>query len=86
MKNGKVAFVISGKSPTTIPGGLGGRWVAEQLLALAPTAYLIVSSGYSNDPIIANYRKYGFRGAIAKPYNIREFEEILGAVPQYLTE
>lgn len=65
----------------TIPGGLGGRQTAEQLLALAPSAYLIVSSGYSNDPIMANFKKYGFRAAIAKPYSISEFEQILSAVP-----
>jgi len=65
----------------TIPGGLGGKQTAESILAMSPTACLIVSSGYSNDPIIANYRKYGFRAAIAKPYSIGEFEQVLDALP-----
>ncbi len=65
----------------TIPGGLGGRQAAEQILAISPQASLIVSSGYSNDPIMANYRDYGFLGAIAKPYNINEFEQVLGSLP-----
>jgi CheY-like chemotaxis protein len=65
----------------TIPGGLGGKEAAERLLALAPDAYLIVSSGYSNDPIMANYRQYGFSDAIAKPYSISEFEKILSDLP-----
>ncbi len=61
----------------TIPGGIGGKEAAQHLLDLAPEAYLIVSSGYSNDPIMANYREFGFRGAIAKPYSIGEFEAIM---------
>jgi len=70
----------------TIPGGLGGQQAAERLLALSADAYLIVSSGYSNDPIMANYRNFGFRGAIAKPYNISEFEEVLVAATTSLTK
>lgn len=64
----------------TIPGGLGGKQAAEHILSQFPNACLIVSSGYSNDPIMSNYRKYGFRGAIAKPYNIQKFQEVLGYV------
>ncbi len=65
----------------TIPGGLGGMEAAEQILAIAPTACLIVSSGYSNDPIMADYRNYGFSAAIAKPYTIGDFEEALRSLP-----
>jgi PAS domain S-box-containing protein len=61
----------------TIPGGLGGKETAEQLLAIDPTAWLIVSSGYSNDPIMADYRAFGFCGAIAKPYTMEEFQAVL---------
>lgn len=64
----------------TIPGGMGGKQAAEHLLKIFPDAYLIVSSGYSNDPIMANYQDYGFRGAIAKPYNIRQFEAVFGTL------
>ena len=66
----------------TIPGGFGGKEAAEQILAIAPGANLIVSSGYSNDPIMANFKEFGFRGAIAKPYNIHEFERGLNSLPQ----
>jgi PAS domain S-box-containing protein len=65
----------------TIPGGLGGKDAAEQILALAPEARLIVSSGYSNDPIMANYKDFGFSAAIAKPYSIREFEQVVRSLP-----
>ena len=64
----------------TIPGGLGGKQAAEQILSQVPNAFLIVSSGYSNDPIMSNYREYGFSGAIAKPHNIHKFQEVLGYV------
>ena len=64
----------------TIPGGLGGKEAAEQILSLYPQARLAVSSGYSNDPIMSNYKEYGFRGAIAKPYSIHEFEKVLGSL------
>ena len=64
----------------TIPGGLGGKQAAERILALFPTACLIVSSGYSNDPVMSNYREHGFSGAIAKPYNISEVEQVLGSL------
>lgn len=65
----------------TIPGGMGGKEAAQQILALDPQAFLIVSSGYSNDPIMANYREYGFSRAVAKPYKIHELEQALTSAP-----
>lgn len=62
----------------TIPGGVGGKQAAERILSQFPNACLIVSSGYSNDPNMSNYRDYGFSGAIAKPYTIQKFKEVLG--------
>ena len=53
----------------TVPGGMGGKEAASRILEIDPKAVLIVSSGYSNDPIIANYQSYGFSGAIRKPFN-----------------
>jgi two-component system, cell cycle sensor histidine kinase and response regulator CckA len=65
----------------TIPGGLGSKETAEQLLAIDSTVWLIVSSGYSNDPIMANYQAFGFSGAIAKPYTMGEFQVVLNCRP-----
>ena len=42
-----------------------------------PRAKVIVSSGYSNDPIMANYRDYGFCGVMAKPFNIDDFLSVI---------
>ncbi|HEX9022989.1 MAG TPA: response regulator [Geobacteraceae bacterium] len=53
----------------TVPGGMGGKEAAAQLLQMDPQAVLIVSSGYCNDPVVANYREYGFSGAISKPFD-----------------
>ncbi|MEI6306416.1 MAG: ATP-binding protein, partial [Deltaproteobacteria bacterium] len=63
----------------TIPGGLGGREAAKQILAIDAAAKLIVSSGYSNDPIMSDHMAYGFIGAVAKPYRINELAQVLGA-------
>lgn len=64
----------------TIPGGMGGKETAQQILAIDPQACLIVSSGYSNDPIMSDHRSYGFRAAIAKPYKMGEFGQLLSSV------
>ena len=61
----------------TIPGGMGGAKAVREVLALHPAAKVIVSSGYSEDPIMAGYRQYGFCGAIAKPYQLRELERAI---------
>ena len=54
----------------TIPGGMGGSETMKRLQEIDPNVKGIVSSGYSNDPIMANYRKYGFVGRLSKPYQI----------------
>jgi CheY-like chemotaxis protein len=53
----------------TVPGGMGGKEAATHIGRIDPDAVLIVSSGYSNDPVIANYQQYGFSGAIHKPFD-----------------
>jgi PAS domain S-box-containing protein len=64
----------------TVPGGMGGREAVSKLLELDPGAKVVVASGYSNDPIMANYRKYGFCGVIVKPFNIDEFLSVVNSV------
>ena len=63
----------------TIPGGMGGKEAIQELLALDPAAKVIVSSGYSNDPVMANCRQYGFLAAAAKPF---EMQDIVRAIQQ----
>jgi PAS domain S-box-containing protein len=64
----------------TISGGMGGKETIGRLLEIDPQVKAIVSSGYSDDPIIAEYAKYGFSGAIAKPYKLSELGKILNKV------
>ena len=52
----------------TVPVGMGGRETMEQLLAIDPGARGIIASGYSNDPIVSEYKKYGFSGVMSKPF------------------
>ncbi len=61
----------------TIPGGLGGKETMQLLRQLDPQVRAIVSSGYGDDPIMANYQKYGFQSVIAKPYKISELSLVL---------
>jgi len=61
----------------TIPGGLGGDKVIQELHKMDPEVKAIVSSGYSNDIILSHYKEYGFEGLIAKPYRVKELGRVL---------
>lgn len=56
----------------TIPGGIGGKEAIKKLLEIDPAAKVIAISGYSTDPIMANYVDYGFCGRLTKPFQLRE--------------
>ncbi len=64
----------------TVPGGMGGKETAAEILRLDPAAKILVSSGYSNDPIITSYRQYGFCGLLIKPYKIQDLHKALAAI------
>ncbi len=61
----------------TIPGGMGGKEAIKKLLEIDPGASVVVSSGYATDPIMSEYKKYGFSAVIAKPYSVKQLEETL---------
>ncbi len=64
----------------TISGGMGGRETIGRLLDIDPDARVLVCSGFTNDPVMADYGEYGFRGMVAKPYSLEELAEALGRV------
>ena len=61
----------------TVQNGMGGKETIKHLLQLDQRVKAIVSSGYSHDPVMANFRDYGFLGVLAKPYTIEEFRNTL---------
>ena len=64
----------------TIAGGMGGKEAIKEITKIDPKVKAIVSSGYSNDPVMSNFREYGFSGAVMKPYRIGELSEQIGKV------
>lgn len=64
----------------TVPGGMGGREAMEIIKKIDSNAKVIVSSGYSNDPIMGNYKKYGFSGVIEKPYKVDQLISVLQTI------
>ena len=70
----------------TVRDGMGGADTLTQLRRLDPAVKAVVSSGYSNDPVMAEYRHYGFSACIAKPYEAeslsRVLNDVIGDAPQ----
>jgi CheY-like chemotaxis protein len=64
----------------TIPGGMGGKETIKRLREISPDIIGLVSSGYSNDPVLSNFQEYGFKGAVKKPYSIVKLSEMLQTV------
>ncbi len=64
----------------TVPGGMGGADAMREILKIDPSARGIVSSGYSSDPVMGNYRAHGFRGSVPKPYRITDFSQTIRRV------
>jgi len=61
----------------TIPGGMGGKDAARELLRIDADAKLIVSSGYSTDSVMSDFRAHGFRAVISKPYRVEDLGKTL---------
>ena len=66
----------------TIKGGMGGKEAIKRLIEIDPEVKAVVSSGYSTDPVMANFKKYGFHGVVAKPYDINELSKTLHKIIQ----
>lgn len=64
----------------TVPGGMGGKEAIKKLLKIDPEINAIVSSGYSDDPVLANFQEYGFKGIIPKPFETLSLSKVLHEV------
>jgi PAS domain S-box-containing protein len=64
----------------TIPGGMGGKEAVAELREIDPGVRAVVSSGYSTDPVMAQFRDHGFRGVVVKPYRLGELGEAVRRV------
>ena len=61
----------------TIPGKRGGKDTIALIRDIDNEFKVIVSSGYSNDPIMSNYYQYGFNGILPKPYRFDDLKRII---------
>lgn len=66
----------------TVPGGVDGKEAINKLLEIDPEVKAIVSSGYSDDPVLANFQEYGFQGMMPKPFESLSLGKVLFEVLQ----
>jgi PAS domain S-box-containing protein len=70
----------------TVPGGMGGKETIRILKRIDPAVKAVVSSGYANDPIMADFKAYGFRGVVTKPYGAEQLIDEISRVLETDTE
>ncbi|MFH1436135.1 MAG: PAS domain S-box protein [Pseudomonadota bacterium] len=75
MKSGRCFDIVI--MDLTVPGRMGGKDAVEKLKAINPRVRAVVSSGYSNDPVMADYAKHGFIDVLVKPYRLEELSRVL---------
>jgi PAS domain S-box-containing protein len=61
----------------TIPGGKGGMEIIKELRGKAPDIPIIMSSGYSTEAFLGDYKELGFSAILRKPYRIEDLAELL---------
>jgi PAS domain S-box-containing protein len=63
----------------TVPGGMGGLETLGVLRGLDPAIRAVVSSGYSQDPVMGNFRGFGFNAVLVKPYDLDQLGRVVAA-------
>jgi two-component system, cell cycle sensor histidine kinase and response regulator CckA len=66
--------------------GMGGKETFKRLYSIDPNIKAVISSGYTDDPVISNYTDYGFKAGITKPYRVDELREVLRRIISNLAE
>ncbi|MGE5370345.1 MAG: PAS domain S-box protein [Solirubrobacterales bacterium] len=64
----------------TVPGGMGGIETMQHLLRLDPNTLAVISSGYYDEAVMSEFREWGFRGIVPKPYDLKELSDTLSQV------
>jgi CheY-like chemotaxis protein len=64
----------------TVRSGMGGVETAHRLKELDPSVKLIASSGYSDAPVMAHFRDYGFDYVLPKPWTLAQLSEVFRRV------
>ncbi|GMR20621.1 MAG: hypothetical protein BMS9Abin36_1217 [Gammaproteobacteria bacterium] len=64
----------------TIPGGMGGKELADTIRTMDPNARMIIASGHSDSPEMTQYQDYGFCGALEKDFDREKIKQVLEQV------
>jgi CheY-like chemotaxis protein len=64
----------------TVPGGMSGLEAIKEIKRIAPTLKAVVTTGYSQDPVTANYKDYGFHGFLIKPFSIDKISKVVDEI------
>jgi CheY-like chemotaxis protein len=67
----------------TVPGGMGAKETIGDLKQIYPQAKVIVSSGFSDDPLKTDFHQYGFSGFMPKPYNLTQLSAVMHKILKY---
>jgi CheY-like chemotaxis protein len=63
-----------------VPGGMGGKEAVERLTKIDPAVNVIMASGYTQDPVMTEFRNYGLKAVISKPFTLEELSQTLNSV------
>ncbi len=66
----------------TVPDGMGGKEAFEKLRKTDPSVKVVLSTGYTEDPMMTDYAKHGLAGILAKPYRISDIKALLEKIIQ----
>lgn len=61
----------------SVPDGMGGKEAIGLLKAFDPDVKAVISTGFSNDPVVLDFASYGFSGKLTKPYKINDLKTVL---------
>jgi len=61
----------------SVKNGMGGVEAFKRIRSFDANAKAIISSGFSHNPVMGEYKKYGFKNALFKPYHLDELHKTL---------